>query len=283
VAAGKSGGAALGGTRFVPDVQPRGNDEDARSARTHGGSARLCIAPPFIPVGAADDGGARGWIMLPDSELPMRKGDPLLIVQHPDGSPMKLALDTDAILGVNADRTRVSATPCCSSSSFSLQPSLLGCLSTARRELGPHRAAAIADRAAQSNASQVGTQEAKIKALTEGLRSNSFPVSSEISETVPDAVVAAQAKERSSGPPPTAPGTSSWIVGSPPALCGVLRKLFDAGLDLSAADEGPQAAIGSDGLGFRASHQIEIWDVANRTPSPKLQSEVGFLRYLKRV
>jgi hypothetical protein len=59
------------------------------------------------PVGREDQGGARGWIKLPDTEMPMKKGDPLIIVQHPDGSPMKLALDTDAVISVNANRTRV--------------------------------------------------------------------------------------------------------------------------------------------------------------------------------
>lgn len=61
-------------------------------------------------VGNKNDGEERGWIRLPDSEMPMKKGDPLIIVQHPDGSPMKLALDTNAILGVNANRTRVRYT-----------------------------------------------------------------------------------------------------------------------------------------------------------------------------
>jgi Trypsin-like peptidase domain len=59
------------------------------------------------PVGREDQGGPRGWIKLPDTEMPMKKGDPLIIVQHPDGSPMKLALDTDAVISVNANRTRV--------------------------------------------------------------------------------------------------------------------------------------------------------------------------------
>jgi hypothetical protein len=32
---------------------------------------------------------------------------PLMIVQHPDGSPLKLALDTEGIIGLNANGTRV--------------------------------------------------------------------------------------------------------------------------------------------------------------------------------
>lgn len=59
------------------------------------------------PVGREDESGARGWVTLPEAEMPMKVGDPLIIVQHPDGSPMKLALDTDAIIAVNENRTRV--------------------------------------------------------------------------------------------------------------------------------------------------------------------------------
>ncbi|MHC2394885.1 hypothetical protein ACVMFA_007316 [Bradyrhizobium liaoningense] len=59
------------------------------------------------PIGREDEGGARGWIKLPEAEMPMKKGDPVIIVQHPDGSPMKLALDTDAIIAVNENGTRV--------------------------------------------------------------------------------------------------------------------------------------------------------------------------------
>ncbi|WP_271554891.1 trypsin-like serine peptidase [Bradyrhizobium sp. CCBAU 45394] len=58
-------------------------------------------------VGSGDNVGPRGWIKLPVAEMPMKKGDPLIIVQHPDGAPMKLALDTEAIIAVNESRTRV--------------------------------------------------------------------------------------------------------------------------------------------------------------------------------
>jgi hypothetical protein len=60
------------------------------------------------PVGRGDaDGSPRGWISLPEAAVPLDAGAPLLIVQHPDGSPMKLALDTEAVIGRNANRTRI--------------------------------------------------------------------------------------------------------------------------------------------------------------------------------
>jgi V8-like Glu-specific endopeptidase len=60
------------------------------------------------PLGQqAVDGKTRGWITLPAAQLPLAKDAPLLIVQHPEGGPMKLALDTQAVIGVNANGTRV--------------------------------------------------------------------------------------------------------------------------------------------------------------------------------
>jgi hypothetical protein len=53
------------------------------------------------------DGGARGWIALPESVLPLPADAPILIVQHPEGSPMKLAMDTQAVIGLNRNGTRI--------------------------------------------------------------------------------------------------------------------------------------------------------------------------------
>jgi len=53
------------------------------------------------------DGGRRGWIELPDAAPLFDAGTPILIVQHPDGAPMKLAMDTQAIIGANANGTRL--------------------------------------------------------------------------------------------------------------------------------------------------------------------------------
>ena len=49
----------------------------------------------------------RGWIAFPEVQPPLMADMPLLIAQHPDGSPLKLALDTQSVLGLNGNRTRV--------------------------------------------------------------------------------------------------------------------------------------------------------------------------------
>lgn len=60
------------------------------------------------PVGQQQINGApRGWITLPTEPAPLPAGAPLLILQHPQGEPMKLALDTDAVIGQNAGKTRI--------------------------------------------------------------------------------------------------------------------------------------------------------------------------------
>ncbi|PND27628.1 serine protease [Sinorhizobium sp. M4_45] len=49
----------------------------------------------------------RSWITLTLQQHLPEKNEPLLIVQHPLGAPMKLALDTQAITGMNALGTRI--------------------------------------------------------------------------------------------------------------------------------------------------------------------------------
>ncbi|MBV6626583.1 MAG: trypsin-like peptidase domain-containing protein [Rivularia sp. (in: Bacteria)] len=50
----------------------------------------------------------RGWIKLPDSlDYQFLPETPLLIVQHPEAQPLKLAFDTDAIISVNENGTVV--------------------------------------------------------------------------------------------------------------------------------------------------------------------------------
>jgi V8-like Glu-specific endopeptidase len=53
------------------------------------------------------DGVTRGWIALPKTVLPLAADAPILIVQHPEGSPMKLAMDTEAVVGLNGNGTRL--------------------------------------------------------------------------------------------------------------------------------------------------------------------------------
>ena len=60
------------------------------------------------PVGEQQvDGAPRGWIALPKTVLPLAADAPILIVQHPEGTPMKLALDTQAVVGLNGNGTRI--------------------------------------------------------------------------------------------------------------------------------------------------------------------------------
>jgi hypothetical protein len=60
------------------------------------------------PVGEQQvEGAPRGWITLPKAILPLPANAPILIVQHPEGTPMKLALDTQAVIGLNDNRTRM--------------------------------------------------------------------------------------------------------------------------------------------------------------------------------
>jgi hypothetical protein len=53
------------------------------------------------------DGVVRGWVRLPKVTLPLPADSPILIVQHPEGGPIKLALDTQAVIGLNANGTRI--------------------------------------------------------------------------------------------------------------------------------------------------------------------------------
>jgi len=53
------------------------------------------------------DAPKRGWVTVPPTQPDLAPKMPLLIAQHPDGSPLKLALDTEAVIGENANGTRV--------------------------------------------------------------------------------------------------------------------------------------------------------------------------------
>lgn len=69
---------------------------------------------------------ARGWIKLPTEPYQFLPNTPLFILQHPNGQPLKLAFDTDAIIDVNNNDTIVryktntepgsSGSPCFNSS-----------------------------------------------------------------------------------------------------------------------------------------------------------------------
>jgi hypothetical protein len=60
---------------------------------------------------AAPKGGAesprRGWLAIPVRTPVFVPKMPLMIAQHPDGKPLKLAVDTESVIEVNAGQTRV--------------------------------------------------------------------------------------------------------------------------------------------------------------------------------
>jgi hypothetical protein len=60
-----------------------------------------------VDLKAGPDGPARGWVKMPDAVPTFVEKMPLLIAQHPDGSPLKLALDTEGVIGENVNRTRI--------------------------------------------------------------------------------------------------------------------------------------------------------------------------------
>ena len=70
---------------------------------------RLAGAPGNAPVGQKTDPNApkRGWIKLPVHGLATEGESPLLILQHPDSAPLKLALDMSGVIGLNENGTRL--------------------------------------------------------------------------------------------------------------------------------------------------------------------------------
>lgn len=69
---------------------------------------RLARSPGSQPVSEQSvEDRPRGWVDLTDRAYPFPPDSPLFIVQHPEGAPLKLAMDTRAIIGFNANQTRV--------------------------------------------------------------------------------------------------------------------------------------------------------------------------------
>ena len=75
---------------------------------------RVDGTPGAEPVGGAAPEGPhtlRGWIELPGGKAHDFASKPALyIVQHPDGRPMEIALDTNGVLALNGNGTRVRYT-----------------------------------------------------------------------------------------------------------------------------------------------------------------------------
>jgi hypothetical protein len=86
-----------------PDRKPPTADElDYALARL----ARPIGSEPIDRKGGSTSP-SRGWIACPETQPPLERSMPLLIAQHPDGSPLKLALDTQSVISVNSNGTRV--------------------------------------------------------------------------------------------------------------------------------------------------------------------------------
>lgn len=49
----------------------------------------------------------RGWIQLSDINYPFEVDSGIIIIQHPQGEPLKLTIDTQSLILVNANKTRV--------------------------------------------------------------------------------------------------------------------------------------------------------------------------------
>jgi Trypsin-like peptidase domain/Effector-associated domain 1 len=71
---------------------------------------RLNENPGEEPIAARPGqmGAKRGYMKLPDAEYPFPIGSPLFILQHPNAEPLKLALSTDGVAAVTADKSRVT-------------------------------------------------------------------------------------------------------------------------------------------------------------------------------
>src|SRR5262249_45095282 len=73
--------------------------------------ALVRLARPTGSESAAPKGGAeapqRGWLSIPAGPHVFVRKDPLMIAQHPDGKPLKLAVDTESVIETNAIQNRV--------------------------------------------------------------------------------------------------------------------------------------------------------------------------------
>jgi V8-like Glu-specific endopeptidase len=89
-----------------PPCDPAGDELDYALLRLDG-------EPGTEPVGGETGDpqpAERGWIELPSDPYDFARQPALYIVQHPAGAPMRVALDSDAVVGVNANHTRVRYT-----------------------------------------------------------------------------------------------------------------------------------------------------------------------------
>lgn len=91
------------------DLQPSPKPGEAATDKLDYALLGVRSRPGDSPIGgkADQDAPPRGWIEISSTQHDFRSRPALFIVQHPLGQPLKLALDTQAVVEVNGNGTRV--------------------------------------------------------------------------------------------------------------------------------------------------------------------------------
>jgi hypothetical protein len=89
------------GTKSGP---PEADKLDYALLRVDGVPGDEVLLPGISPVTT------RGWIEIPGEDYPFQPETPLFILQHPEGEPLKLALELRAVIGLEGEGRRVRYT-----------------------------------------------------------------------------------------------------------------------------------------------------------------------------
>jgi hypothetical protein len=91
------------------DLQPEPKAGSPKPDELDYAVLRLSESAGSDPPGAKPDPNAapRGWMLLADPQAAFAPGDAMLILQHPEALPMKLAIDMAGTIGPNGNGTRV--------------------------------------------------------------------------------------------------------------------------------------------------------------------------------
>jgi Effector-associated domain 1/Trypsin-like peptidase domain len=90
------------------DSEPDPKTETPRNDELDYALIRLDRPAGSDPVGGQGEPDShRGWLKMPTTKYEFQPDTPLFIMQHPQGAPLKLALDTEGIIGTNQNGTRV--------------------------------------------------------------------------------------------------------------------------------------------------------------------------------
>ncbi len=101
----------LASHKWLIDSSPYASDTRlARSDQLDYALLRVDHTIGYEPVGKNPEPEAplRRWIKVPKHAYDFQPGTSLIIVQHPDAQPLKLAIDTDTIIGLNGNGTTVT-------------------------------------------------------------------------------------------------------------------------------------------------------------------------------